>query len=160
MLGVSHANHPLRRQPDYERRALALLALHLDTSTVGQGDLPYERQTEAESRTLPIAVRALEAIEYALEFCLWDSGAGVRHRDRYPLAAKLRLEADPIAVRSVLDGVIQQVREYLLKPGRIAANPRVRTHCEGELDAAIRGDRRKKVDDRLEHAVELEVRDP
>src|SRR4051794_21540516 len=111
------------REPDDERRSFAGLALGLDRAVVLEDDVLGDGQAEAGAAGLLGAalVDAVEAVEDLFPLALLDSLAVVAHAHLGGRAALGHLDLDRLPL-TVLDGVVDQVRERLLDAQRVGAH--------------------------------------
>ena len=67
------------------------------------------------------------------------------------------VDLDAAALGRVLDRVVQQVREELVQPARVAAHGALRLGLDRDLDVALLGERDEEVGDLLEQRVDLDA---
>src|SRR4030042_4065862 len=105
---------------EVENASFTFLALHPDAATVSFHDGFHRGQTQAHPLQFA-RLRALDPIELLEDVSFRLSGdphARVLHR-HYAFAPALRGRySDPAPLRSVADGVVQQVRHYLAQSRR------------------------------------------
>src|SRR5438094_748376 len=98
------------RQAHRERRAAALLAAHGDRPAVTVQDVPGAGETDACAANFLFDVAgALKSLEDTPLVSGGDADAVVRHVDPCPAPIALHAHVDRPAVRTVLDGVVEQV---------------------------------------------------
>ena len=104
-----------RKQGYRERRALAEDALRIDRSRMQPDELLHEREPDASAfvRSRAGAADAMKPLENMRQLCSGDSGAGVRDRQRHPLAVAAQPHGN-LPFEREFQRVRQQVQHDLL----------------------------------------------
>src|SRR5262245_3922320 len=108
------------RQPDRERRTVAVLARDLERAAVSLDDRPHDREAEPEPAVAATVhtVVPREALEDALLVFCSDAGARVGDLDHRELAFGPAGDRDPVAVvrrpQGVLDQLVERKRQLVL----------------------------------------------
>src|SRR4051812_11698928 len=106
---------------DGERRSYARQALHGDMTAQRLGQMLDDGKPEPRSTDVarPSPIDAVKALEEARQMAGRDAGTGVSDRDANLALSFGGRERDLGAARSILDGVVDEVRENLLERASI-----------------------------------------
>ena len=149
------------RQADDEARAAAdAFAAHRDLAAVQMNELARQRQADAQAgvAALEALVGLLEEIEDPVLHRRVDADAGVAHGHLDARRLDLGLDVDAAARRRVAAGVVEQVREHLQQPRRVADHrARHVGPAARELQAPRRRRRLGELDRRAQQRDQLDV---
>ena len=120
------------------RAASGAGAVRADAAAVQFDQAPHQRQADAQA-----ALRAVdrdgalhEHVEHVRQQFGRNAHAGIAHAQHHVLAFVPQADIDVAAAGRVLEGVVEQVGDDLLQPGRIAVHP---ARAEVDRDAVARG---------------------
>ena len=119
-----------------ERRAGLRSRAHVERAAVGLRDRAGDEEAQPGPRLGRARhVHAAEFLEDAPLLLLRNAGSRVPHRDAHGAVARCRRDPHLPALRRVLDGVVDQIREHLTQASAVAADARERAwNARHDLD--------------------------
>src|SRR3954451_12418639 len=147
--------------PDGEReregRARLGARAHVERAAMRLCDRAGDEETEPRAG-LGCArhVHPAELLEDATLLVAGDARACVTHRDAHRAVRRRRRDAHLPALRRVLDGVLDQVAEYLTDPGTVPAN-RLQPAADGSDDRHVLLREGRSLDCLVDDAAEVEL---
>src|SRR2546428_2399589 len=123
-LGIARlrSNAGSQRQFDAKAAAAAFGAVDGDLSAMGQADRADDGESQPSSTHLTGAcfVGSIEAFKNVWQIVSRNAQTGISHFENRMIVLPSYRDADISSFGRVLNGVIQEVHDYLLQPGRIS----------------------------------------